>query len=242
MVDRERLMNPRRDTNGLVLGLVLWVLAGCVSREPVRLLEIRTLPPAIQAAAEQGRLRVAVVPFTDARPAGSRLGSRVPLFGDTTYFNLQGGAVGDVVAEMIAEYLRQEKGWRTWLAKPGVKPPEGGPAVTLSGRVLAFEAQARSWFMVTNIEVRTELEVEAVVEADKEPIRLILEETDSQWTLGFAPRDVESSLNQALLRSFGKLVRDTGVVEQKLSHGRDRRATVEPSRPIAPDHPETPPP
>lgn len=233
--------NTRRAPGALALWLGAWTLAGCLSADPIIPLEIRTLPPALHASVSpQQRWQVAVPPFQDARPPGSRLGSRAPLWGDVSYFNLEGGDVGQVVAQAFADWLRLRMGWGAWLAKPGVKPPEGGAAFTLSGRVVACEAHVRSWLAVTHIEVRTRLEVEAVNGAAGEPLPVVLEGVGSRWRFGFDPRDVEASLNQALLDGFEGLLAQTSVEGGRLRRKGGTTPTGEPSPLSGPGHPETP--
>jgi hypothetical protein len=238
-----RFRTSRRFPATLPLGLAAWALAGCITADPVIPLEVRTLPPALYAAvSHRQRLQIAVPPFEDARPAESRLGSRLPLWGDVSYFNLKGGEVGQVVAQVFADYLRLRMGWGAWLAKPGVKPPDGGAAFTLSGRVLAFETEVRSWLPATRIEARTQLEIRAVNGAGADPVILVLEGAESRWTLGFDPKDVQASLNQALLNSFETFVVQTAVEEGKLRRRTGSGPTAEPLQPTGPAHPGTPPP
>jgi hypothetical protein len=200
-----------------MLSLTLWALAGCMKQEPLLTLELRRMPPAIQAAVPtESRLKVAIKPFEDARPEGSYFGTRTLGWGNPAYFNLEGGMVGDVVAQTLAEFLRHRTGWRAWLAKPGVKEPNGGPDFVLTGRVLSCEAQVKTWTFYSKIKARTKLTFAVTGPAGRETGPFEVESNKVTWTLGFDPRDVDALMNQALLDGFEEFVAKTDVLREKL--------------------------
>jgi hypothetical protein len=148
--------------------------------------------------------------------------------------------MGQVVAQVFADFLRLRMEWNAWLAKPGVKPPEGGAAFTLSGRVFVLETEVRSWLPLTRIEARTQVEGQAVIGVGGEALLLILEGTRSRWTLGFDPKDVEEVLNRALLDSFETFVVRTAVEGGGLRRRAGANPSAEPTTPTGPAHPGTP--
>lgn len=173
--------------------------AGCSGDRQVIRLEIRSLPPAVQAAApDRDRFRFAVTPLGDARPEGSSLGSRRQVWGGKTYFNVDGGELGDIVAQVFVDYLKHERGWRTWLAKPGVAAPEAGPYARLGGKILACEVVARSWLIVTTMTVRTKLQIELTGLDGEAPFDAVIDRTASAWSFGFDRHDVEELVNKVL--------------------------------------------
>ncbi|MEW6544546.1 MAG: hypothetical protein AB1411_13175 [Nitrospirota bacterium] len=196
------------------LGLVGSLLGGCSGADRVIPLEIRALPPAVQAApSERDTLGFAVAPLRDARPEGSRLGSHTQLWVTKAYFNIEGGEIGDIAAQVFIDHLKHEKGWRAWLAKPGVAPPEGRPYVTLTGSLLECAVEVRGWLAITTMTVRTKLAFELSGAGREKPIDLTVKGEKSEWTFGFDRHGVETLLNKALLESLQEFLADARMKE-----------------------------
>ncbi len=102
---------------------------------------------------ESDGVRVAVVPFQDARSEKGPLGTRAHLWGGKSYFDIEGGEPGAVVARVVADYL-QHQGWRAEtedsLLAAGLAF-NGQPDVKLLGSVLAFSVHATSTIGSTEI-------------------------------------------------------------------------------------------
>lgn len=187
----------------LTLALVATMLSGSCSEKPqVVRLEIRALPRGVQTAAPGQQPWSAVSPLADARSEGSPLGSRRQIWGGTTYFNMEGGEVGEVVAQVFVDYLKHERGWRSWLAKPGVTPPEAGPQVRLGGRILDFAVTTRNWLIVTTMTVRTKLHLELSGPNGREPYDVVIARSASSWSFGFSQDDMEALVNQTLVTTL----------------------------------------
>lgn len=195
-----------------VLGLGLFSLTGCAGEETIINLEIRGLPPAVRAVVPQnGRLKVAVAPFEDARAEPGPIGTRRHLGWSETRFHVLGAELGEEVALVLIDELKYKKGWDVWLAKPGVTAPEGGPDVTINGQVVRFIANTRSWFGLTEMTVNMELVVQAINVRDETAVHLVLEGGGARRLLLFKQQDIEELLNAALREGLNKLLEETKV-------------------------------
>ena len=132
-----------------------------------------------------------------------------------SYFDLEGGEAGAVVARVIADYL-QHQGWRAVAMEPSqVAGPafNGQPDVKLSGSVLAFSVHATSTIGSTEIKVATKLNVEAENMADGSIVRMTLNGTGSQTVFWFwyEPEDAQRLISEVWSESISKLVADTRI-------------------------------
>lgn len=194
----------------LVVGLSLQVLAGCAAQGVVVDLEIRGNQPLFRTAPScQARLTVAIVPFVDKRWDRSRLGTRTDWLGSPTTFRVVGDDLGEMIALDLIDYLRRRMGWRTWIAKPGVTPPEGGADVIISGSVLeaAADAPSRPWGTV--ISVRTAIMVKLQNQRNGSTFHLVASDRGAQRVLWFEPQDVVHALQQSLRKGFEKLIAES---------------------------------
>lgn len=200
-----------------VLGLGLFSLTGCAGEETIINLEIRGLPPAVSVVAPQGgRLKVAVVPFTDARAEPGPVGTHRHLGWGEVPFTVLGTELGEEVAFVLIDELKYKKGWDVWLAKPGITAPEGGPDVTINGQVVRFVANARPGFGFTEITVTTELAVQAQSVQDGTEVRLALVGDGSRRLVSFEQEDMEELINAALRESLKTLLEETKVEHRAL--------------------------
>lgn len=192
-------------------------LAGCAGYGDTVELEIRSEAGSITVpGSQETRLKVAVAPFLDGRADTSRLGT-LTRFGDArTVFQVAGDDLGEMMAQAMIEYLKRRQGWRAWIAKQGVRPPEGGPDVTLSGRVLECSANAESWPAGTRVTANTAIAVQVLNRGDGSTVRLTLDSHDSQWLFSFEPHDLERVLQRTLHGSFEKLLAATEVERRVL--------------------------
>lgn len=194
----------------LVISVGLLVLGGCAGTGEVIKLDVRALPSPAEAAAKKGEAAsVAVVAFEDQRSVKGRLGSRTHLWGGETYFDVEGGKPGEVIAQVVADYLKQ-KGWDASMVKPGMSQPASAPGVSLSGQVLDLTANAKSKFFSTEITVKSKVAVQAL-NRDGSAVRMTLNGAGSQSVFWFEPEDVQELVNAVLKDSLAKLVSDTKV-------------------------------
>jgi hypothetical protein len=193
------------------LGAGLIALAGCAGKGEVMTLEIRPIPPATEAMAKTpDGVPVAVAAFDDVRPETKRLGTRTHLWGGETYFDVPGGKPADMVAPVIAEYLKQ-KGWRAEVAKAGGASEAGSPDVLLTGKLLDMSVNAKSRVFSTKITATTKMAIQAKNTADDSVVRMTLNGEGSQSVFWFEPEDAQRLLNDILTDSLEKLLTNTKV-------------------------------
>jgi len=201
---------------GSLIGLI--TLTGCAGTGEVVYLEIRAVPPAAHSAKQQEgqgeKIKVAVEAFEDLRPEKSHLGVRTHLWGGVTHFNFMGGKAGDVVAQVVADHLKQ-KGWRVWVRRHGSPAPEGDPDVILTGQIQEFSANAKSGAFFTKLTVKSKMAVLAR-NADGSKTSMNLEGTSTDRVFWFKPKDVQELVNEMLKESLDKLTADTKVEKRAL--------------------------
>lgn len=192
----------------VICWVILLTLQGCGPSRELISLEIRKRPQILAATVpESRRLKVAVAPFEDQRIETGRIGTRVDWFGAQTPVTIEGGSLGDMLAERFVEYLKRRHGWDAWIVKPGVVPPDGGPDVVLSGTVVAFAAEAVSGFAVTDLTVTTELHIITGRQpVDQQSTPVTVKETESDWVFRFDPRDLEVLLDHTLLKGMDQFM------------------------------------
>ena len=202
---------------GSIIGL--FALTGCAGSGEVVYLEIQAIPPAPHSAKQQAgqreEIKVAVEAFEDQRPEKSHLGVRTHLWGGVTQFNFMGGKAGDVVAQVVADHLKQ-KGWRVWVRRHGSPAPEGDPDVILTGQIQDFSANAKSRFFSTKLTAMSKLAVLARNAVDGSTTSMNLEGTSTDTVFWFEPKDVQELVNETLKVSLDKLTADTKVEKRAL--------------------------
>lgn len=202
---------------GSIIGLL--ALTGCAAKGEVVYLEIQAVPAAPLSAKQQGEqreeIKVAVEVFEDQRPEKSHLGVRTHMWGGVTYFNVIGGKEGDVVAQVVADHLKQ-KGWRVWVRRHGSPTPEGDPDVVLTGQVQEFSVHAKSRFLSTELTAKSKLAVLARNATDGSTTSMNLEGTSTESVFWFEPKDLQNLVNQTLKESLDKLTADTKVEKRAL--------------------------
>ena len=118
-----------------ILTVCLVILAGCATGEQV---DVVIPSPSNGSAATNGAatvsagsgLRVVVKPFDDARMDRTHLGSRNHFLGDTSYFDLPKGTVGEAVAKAVVQQLNK-RGWQASLDSGGGAAPDA----TITGTI-----------------------------------------------------------------------------------------------------------
>lgn len=201
----------------VVAGLWLLTLTGCAGKGEVVTLNLHAIPPAeapkMQPATDT---IIVVVDFEDGRSNRQRVGVRSHQGGGETLFNVPGGKVGVVVAQVVTDYLKK-RGWRVDLAKPGAgTSPDGGPHVTIAGKVVELSAIAQSAFGSTYIAASARTVIEAVNAEDGSIVRTTLHGSGTQTVMMFDPEDAEELLSGALSESLEKFVMDTKIEKKML--------------------------
>ena len=197
-------------------GAIFLGLVGCAATGEVVPMDIRAKPATSMAHGSAGDgLRLAILPLEDNRKDRQHLAARSHIFGGETYFDVPGGDAGLLVAQAMAEYLRQA-GWQAWLAKPPVTVPGDGAEVILSGQVEEYGAQARSRFFSTEVMSAIRVTVQAKNVSDGSTVKLTMIGSGSQPVFWFDSDDVQDVLNEAIKNSVEKFLANTRIENRKL--------------------------
>lgn len=204
-------------TGVIVAGLWLLTLTGCAGKGELVALNLHAIPPSeaptVQFPADTV---VLVVDFEDGRSNKQRVGARTHQGGGETLFNVPGGKVGVVVAQVVADYLKK-RGWRVELASPvSGTGPDGGPHVTISGKVVELLVNAASKFGSTQITASAKTIIEAVNAEDGSIVRITLSGAGTQTVIVFDSDDAGSLLSAALSESLEKFVAETKIEKKML--------------------------
>ena len=201
----------------VLTGIWMVALTGCAGRGEVVPLNLHAIAPAdapkMQTA---GDTIIVVADFEDARADKARLGVRSHRGGGESVFGVPGGKAGAAVAQVVTDYLKK-RGWRVQSARPAAgTAPDGGPHVTLSGRILELSADAKSTFGSTNISAKSKTVIEALNAEDGSIVRMTLSGSGTQTVVMFDPEDAEDLLSAALSESLEKFVTETKIEKKML--------------------------
>jgi hypothetical protein len=201
-----------------LIGLALPALSGCAGKGEVVTLDVGAIPAKAQSTPRKDEMKALVMTFEDQRPEKKTIGYRTHIGGGRTYFTVANNKPGEVIAQVLADYLKQ-KGWRTWVSPAGgavVPNPAGGLDVTLSGQVLEFSANAKSKFGSTDITVKTKVAIQAQNTGDGSIARMTLNGSRSQSVFLFDPEDVQEAINHMLKESVERLLADARIENRLL--------------------------
>ena len=189
-----------------------FLLAGCQGTGLTINYEPRALSthPTNTATVQNEALKIDVEPFQDARPQQHRLGSRTHFWGGATHFNAWNGNVGEGMANLAVQYLKQQQ-WQASLSDTGTESQNTPSDVTLKGTVLALNANAKSGFGFTDITVDMRVRFEAENTVDGSTIRMVLGANGSDSVIAFEPTDVDRLLNLVAKDLYKQLFQDLGV-------------------------------
>jgi len=195
----------------------LLVLTGCAGTGETVMLNLHAAPPVeTPKAAFPADIIVVVADFEDGRPDKQRVGARVHRGGGETVFNVPGGNIGAVMAQVVTDYLKQ-RGWRVELARPVPGTgPDNGPHVTISGKVLDLSANATSSFGSTKIAASTKTVMTALNAEDGSIIRVTLSGAGTHTVVMFDPEDAADLLSAALSESLEKFMTETKFEKKTL--------------------------
>ena len=208
-------MKGKRWTVVAAVGLL--VLTGCAGTGETVMLNLHAAPPAeAPKAVFPADLIVVVADFEDGRPDKQRVGSRIHQGGRETVFNVPGGKIGAVMAQVVTDYLKT-RGWRVGLARPSSgTAPDNGPHVTISGKILDLSVNATSSFGSTKIAASTKTVMEAVNAEDGSIIRMTLGGAGTHTVVVFDPEDAADLLSAALSESLEKFVMESKFEKKAL--------------------------
>ncbi len=159
--------------------------------------------------------RVAVIPFEDARADRAKVGSRTSMWGGETDFNVSSGSAGEEAAQAFADYLKR-KGWQAQYAK-AIPAAENGPDIVLSGKILELAVDAKRGFLLTDIEARTKLVIQAKNREDESSIvRTDAHSGNHDNVFWFDPQDGEDILSEVLEKNFERFVVNTRFEDRSI--------------------------
>jgi hypothetical protein len=200
----------------ILAGIWIMTLTGCAGKGEVVALNLHAIAPAnAPAVGTPDDTIIVVADFEDTRTNKDRLGVRSHRGGGESVFNVPGGKVGAVVAQVVTDYLKK-RGWRVQSAKPAPgTAPDGGPHVTISGKVVELSANAKSTFGSTDITTKSKTLIEALNAEDGSVARMTVGGIGTQTVVWFEPEDAEDLLSGSLSESLEKFV--AGVkIEKKI--------------------------
>lgn len=209
----------RRISAPVAVGLLL--LLGCSGKGDIIPINLTPKPPKESKGTSQvvkpiGGPRITVIPFKDGRADRTKVGSRNSMWGGETFFNVSTGSAGEETAQAFADYLKR-KGWQAQYAKSAPPATENGPDVVLSGKILELAVDAKRGVVLTDIEARSKL----VIQANNREDDSSLSRTDAHAgshdnVFWFEPQDGEEILSEVLEKNFERFVMNTKFEDRAL--------------------------
>ncbi|MDO9117045.1 MAG: hypothetical protein Q7U39_03750 [Nitrospira sp.] len=205
-----------RQVMGVGLVGVMAVMAGCVGKGETRYLDVRT-PTAAAPSPEQEPVRIVIEPFEDRRDDKTRVGQRTHLWGGTTVFNVAGERPGEVIAQALADRLKN-RGWRgrPWKVQVGRSTDAPDADIIISGQVSEFSATAKSRVFSTVINASNKFSIQARNVGDSSTTIRSVEGAQRTTVFWFAEEDVQELLAATLKDGIDRFIADTMVSERAL--------------------------
>ena len=199
-------------TAPVAVGLLL--LLGCSGKSDIIPMNLNPKPPTesngtSQAVKSMSGPRVTVIPFEDGRADRTKVGSRSSMWGGESYFNVSSGSAGEATAQAFVDYLKG-KGWQAQYAKSEPPASENGPDIVLSGKILDLAVEAKKGFLLTDIEAKSKLVIQASNRQDHSSLtRTDAHSGSHENVLWFEPQDGEQILSEVLEKNFERFVVNT---------------------------------
>lgn len=190
---------------GQVVAVSLVVLVGCATtgeRVDVAIPAASTGAGAAMAGSGSGP-RVVVKPFEDARMDRTHLGSRSHFWGNTSYFDVPKGTVGEAVAKALVQQLNK-RGWRASM-------DEATPDATITGTIQDLSVTAVSRFGRTELAAKNTMMVRVANHGDESTIQERLLGSGTDQVFWFDPEDAQQLVNEVLEKNIEKFIADTRV-------------------------------
>jgi hypothetical protein len=205
-----------RQLMGVSLVGVMAVMAGCVGKGETRYLDVRT-PTAAAPSPEQEPVKIVIEPFEDRRDDKTRVGQRTHLWGGTTLFNVAGERPGEVIAQALADRLKN-RGWRgrPWKVQVGRSMDVPDADIIISGQVSEFSATAKSRVFSTVINASNKFSIQARNVGDTSTTIRSVEGAQRTTVFWFAEEDVQELLAATLKDGIDRFIADTMVADRAL--------------------------
>lgn len=200
----------------LMSGLCVLTIAGCAGQGEVRYLEMSLKQPAGQSATAEP-VRIVIEPFEDRRTEKSRIGLRTHLWGGVTYFNITGERPGEVIAQALAERLKN-RGWheRAWNVRVASAGSSTDADIVITGQVEALSANAKSRVFSTVITTDSKITVKAFNQADRSTTIRSVEGAQSRTVFWFTEEDVQELLAATVKDGLDRFIADTRIEQKSL--------------------------
>jgi NAD/NADP transhydrogenase alpha subunit len=144
-----------------------------------------------------------VKPFEDARMDRTHLGSRSHFWGDTSYFDLPKGTVGEAVAKALVQQLNK-RGWQATM--------DGGTGdATITGTIQDLSVTAVSKFGRTELAAKNTMMLRVANQSDESTIQERLLGSGTDQVFWFNPEDAQQLVNEVLEKNIEKFIADTKV-------------------------------
>ncbi|MSQ76916.1 MAG: hypothetical protein EXR97_00475 [Nitrospiraceae bacterium] len=193
---------------------VILLLAGCAGTGEVIPLKIQALPSVRSINQNFQDIKVVVEPFEEVSEAG-HLGVRTHLGGGETIFAVQGGKLGDAVAQVVADNLKS-MGFQIWMKRPAAQELPDKPDITVTGQVQQLSVQARSRFFSTKLTAKVKVMIRVANASDRSTVRLNLEGSREDAVFWFKPGEAQELVNRMLKENLDKLLADVRVQDRAL--------------------------
>jgi uncharacterized lipoprotein YajG len=197
----------------LVFGIIL-MFAGCAGTGAVIPLKIQALPSVRSINQNFQDIKVVIEPFEEVSGDG-RLGLRTHLGGGETIFAVQGGKLGDVVAQVVADNLKS-MGFQVWVKRPTGQELPAKPDITITGQVQQLSVHARSRFFSTKLTAKVKVVIRAANASDRSTVRLNLEGMRESAVFWFEPDEAQDLVNRTFKENLDKLLADVRVQDRAL--------------------------
>lgn len=199
-----------------IVGLVAG--SGCGGTGELFYLDVRPKPAAAQGAQAEP-VKIVIEPFEDSRLEKNRVGQRTHLWGGVSYYDVAGGKPGEVVAQALAETLKQ-RGWRERAWNVTLAPASGTATndadIVITGQVLDCSAHAKSRFFNTKITTESKLILRARNAADRSVVTRNVENAQSDTVFWFETDDVRALLAATITDGINRFITDTKIENRAL--------------------------
>ena len=190
-----------------IVTVCLAIFAGCATHERVDVVIPTTSTSNASAPAGTGNgLKVVVKPFDDTRMDRTHLGSRSHFWGDTSYFDLPKGTVGEAVAKAFVQQLNK-RGWQASLDGAAGAAPDA----TITGTIQDLAVTALSKFGHTEIAAKNTMMVRVSNHGDESTVQERVQGSGTDEVFWFEPEDAEQLVNEVVEKNIEKFLADTRV-------------------------------
>lgn len=192
---------------GRVVAVCVTLLAGCATTgQKVEVVIPTASTGGAASASSGGGPRVVVKPFDDARMDRTHLGSRSHFWGDTSYFDLPKGTVGDAVAKALVQQLNK-RGWQASLEGSNGTAADA----TITGTIQDLSVTAVSRFGRTELAAKNTMMVRVLNHGDESTVQERVLGSGSDEVFWFDPEDAQQLVNEVLEKNIEKFIADTKV-------------------------------